>query len=98
MLPQLQYLLMAQINHLSEQIPSPTAQIGAAAFCIIFPYFKLHHVSRLYDELTGGESIVGLVLLFIWPVEVEGWVATESCCPYCVRVKTPVFFMGRSFC
>lgn len=78
--------------------PSPTAHIGAAAFCIIFPYFKLHHVSRLDDELAGGESIVGLVLLFVRPVEVEGRVATESCCPYCVRVKTPIFFVGRPFC
>lgn len=78
--------------------PSPAAHTGAAALCIISPYFKLHHVSRLDDELAGGESIVGLVLLLVRPVEVEGRVATEPCCPYCVRVETPVFFVGRSFC
>lgn len=59
--------------------------------------FELHHVSWLYDELAGGESIVGLVLFFVRPVEVEGWIATEPCCPYCIGVKTPVFFMGRAF-
>lgn len=41
---------------------------------------------------------MSLVLLFIWPIEVEGWIATESCCPHCIRVKTPVFFMGGAFC
>ena len=62
------------------------------------PYLKLHHIPGLYNEFSGGEHIVGLVFLFIWPVEVEGWIATESCCPYCIRVKTPVFFMGSAFC
>ena len=77
---------------------SPSSHNPHGSSVITFPYFKLHHVSWLYNELSGGECIVGLVLLFIWPVEVEGWVATESCCPYCIRVKTPVFFMGGAFC
>lgn len=87
---------MGDIDHwVSEQISFPTTHRGS---CIPLTYFELHHVSWLYDELAGGESIVGLVLFFVRPIEVEGWIATEPCCPYCIRVKTPVFFMGRAFC
>ena len=89
------FLGVVQIRILSI-LPPPNVMpdSGRAAS----PYFKLHHVSWLYNEFSGGECIVSLVLLFIWPVEVEGWIATESCCPHCIRVKTPVFFMGSAFC
>ena len=58
----------------------------------------MHHEKWLENEFSGRKHIVSLVFLFIWPVEVEGWIATESCCPYCIGVKTPVFFMGSAFC
>lgn len=34
-------------------------------------YFKLYHISWLYNELPGGQDIMCLVLLLIWPVEVK---------------------------
>lgn len=34
-------------------------------------YFKLHHVSWLYNELPGGQDVVCFVFFLIWPVEME---------------------------
>lgn len=59
--------------------------------------FELHHVSWLNNEFPGGESVVSLVFLFVWPVEVEGWIAAESCRPDCVGVEAPVLFVGGTF-
>lgn len=92
----LQWLLMNELNHslqFSKYTFSLTYQIKAA-----FPYFELHHVSWLNNEFPGGESVVSLVFLFVWPVEVEGWIAAESCRPDCVGVEAPVLFVGGTFC